>query len=120
MFEFVDFAVGSGGGVDYAPRGGTEGLDLEFFGLEDDGCFAVGGDAVDAGGCSSGDVDVARVVGGHGPDVGGGSGIEAVESGGEFEAAHAADGYSGGSAFSEFLKFRLLPGAGAFGAGCWG
>ena len=117
MFEFINFSVGSSGCVDNAAGSGTQGLDLKFFRLKNDGGFSVGGNAVDAGGRAGGDVEVAGIIGGDRPDVGGGSGVEAFESGREFETTDAADGDCGGRAFREFVEARLLPGACAFGEG---
>jgi len=99
VFEFVDFAVGSGGGEDYASGCGLQRLYLKFFGLKNNGCLAIGGDAIHAGGRAGRDVDVTGIVGGDGPDVGGRRGVEALEGGSELDASVAADSYAGGCAF---------------------
>ncbi len=117
VLDFVDLAVGRGGGIDHAAGSDFEGLHLQFLRLKNDGGVAVGRNAVDARGRSCGGVDVSRVIRGDGPDVGRRRGVEQLERGSEFQAAGTADGDSGGRALGEVVEFGLLPGAGAVGEG---
>ena len=92
MFQLVDLAIGSSGGVQHASGSNLQRLHLEFFGLENDRCLAVRRDAVYAGRRTRRHIHVAGVIGGNCPDVGGGRGVQALERGRQFEAADAANG----------------------------
>jgi len=94
-----------------------EGLNLQFLRLKNDGCMAVGNHAVGASGRSGGGVDISRIIGGDGPDVGRRRSVEQLERGREFKAPGAANGHSRGRALGEVVEFRLFPGACAVGEG---
>ena len=115
MFELVDLAIGSRGGIDRPPGTGLECLHLEFFGFKNDRCLAVGSDAVHAGWLARRHIDVTGAIGCNRPDIGGRRGIQALERGCQLEAANAANRHARSRALAEFVKFRLLPDARALG-----
>jgi hypothetical protein len=117
VLDLVHLAIRRSGGINYATWGDSERLHLEFLRLEDDGRLAVGSDAVYPRGRTGGSIDVSRIVGSDGPDVGGGRGVEQLERGRQLQSAGTADGYSVGRPFHQILKLRLLPRARAFGKG---
>src|SRR5579864_582969 len=120
VLDLVHLAIGGCSCVNYTSWSDLECLHLEFLRLEDDGRLAIGSDAVYTRGRPRGGIDVSRIVGSDGPDVGGGRGVEQFERGRQFQSTGAADGYSGGRTFNQILKLRLLPGARAFGNGWTG
>ncbi len=99
MFNFVDFSIRRGGGIDGAAGADLQRLYLELFGLKDDGRFAIRGDAIHASWGTGGDIHDSGIIGSHRPNVSGGRGIQAFERRGQFESSGVADCYSRGGAF---------------------